>query len=725
MNKLILLGFLLFPSIGSYCMASDTTTLTLENIYRENLFEPERVEGFRSMEDGESYTVLKDGLYIIRYKYNGDTTGTVIFDYEELHNNSTGKIDDYAFNKQENSMLLVFNEHKIYRHSFSADYFIYDKINNTLEPLDSAGEEQLATFSPDGNRIAYVKDNNLFMKDLITGRKTQVTSDGEKNRIINGKPDWVYEEEFEFTKAFSWSSDGQKIAFYRFDESDVDEYEIPFYYGLYPDWYRYKYPKAGEKNSVITIKVYNVKDNSVKIMDTGEGTDIYIPRIKWTNDPDKLSIVRLNRLQNKMDILFADIVTGKSSLIYSETNKYYISERPGDYLTFVNDRNDFLIQSEQDGYNHLYLLNSQGKILNQVTKGNWEVSELLGYDEKDKVIYYAASEDSPLEQYVYAIHINGTGKHKLTEKKGTHEVTFSKGFHYYIDQYSNANKPPFFTLYKSSGELIRILEDNHRLKERLSANHFSPKEFLTVPAANGTKLNAYMIKPPGFDSTKHYPLFMYVYGGPGSQLVQDRWDSRLAWFELLAQQGYIVACVDNRGTGGRGQEFKKCTYLQLGKIETQDQIAATKYLSSLPYIDAGRIGIFGWSYGGYMSLLCLLKGVDVYKMGISVAPVTNWRFYDDIYTERYMRTPQENPDGYDTNSPLYLANVLKGKLLLIHGMADDNVHLQNSAEMIKRLVSANKQFEMQFYPNKNHSITGGNTSFHLYRRMTDFIFNNL
>jgi dipeptidyl-peptidase-4 len=563
------------------------------------------------------------------------------------------------------------------------------------------------------------------MKDLITGRKEQVTSDGEKNRIINGKPDWVYEEEFEFTKAYFWSPDGKKIAFYRFDESEVKEYQIPFYYSLYPDWFRYKYPKAGEKNSVITIKVYNVADNTTKVMDTGDETDIYIPRIKWTNDPNELSIVRLNRLQNEMDILFADVVSGKSRLIYSETNKYYFSERPGDYLTFVNNKNDFLIQSEKDGYNHLYLLNNQGKILNQVTKGNWEVSELLGYDAKNKVIYYAASEDSPLEQYVYAIHCDGTDKCKLTEKKGAHEVTFSKGYHYYIDQYSNANTPPFFTLHKSSGKLIRVLEDNHRLKERMSANHFSQKEFLTVPAANGTKLNAYMIKPPDFNPAKKYPLFIYVYGGPGSQLVQDRWDSRFAWFQLLASHGYIVACVDNRGTGGRGQEFKKCTYLQLGRIETEDQIAAAKYLSTLPYIDAGRIGIFGWSYGGYMSLLCLLKGADVYKMGISVAPVTNWRFYDDIYTERYMRTPQENPDGYDANSPLYLANELKGKLLLIHGMADDNVHLQNSAEMIKRLVAANKQFEMQFYPDKNHSITGGNTSFHLYRRMTDFIFRNL
>jgi len=567
-------------------------------------------------------------------------------------------------------------------------------------------------------------DNNMFIKNLENGNEQQITTDGLYNNIINGTTDWVYEEEFSFTKGFFWSPDGSKIAFYRFDESNVKEYQMTMWGDLYPEHYKYKYPTAGEDNSIIKILAYDLATKQTIEMDIGEDTDIYIPRIKWTKNSKKLSIQWMNRLQNELKILLADVTTGKTKIIYHETNKYYIDIT--DNLTFLEDNEHFIITSEQDGYNHIYLYDMEGNLNKQLTKGKWDVTEFIGVDEKKGLVYFISAETTPLNRELYVVKLNGSGKKKLSEKDGNNRVQFSKQFKYFINTYTNANTPANITVNSAKGDELRVLKDNLKLIETTEEYKFSPKEFFTFYTSEGVELNGWMIKPPDFDPAKKYPVLMYVYGGPGSQTVRNSWGGGNLWYQMLASKGIIIASVDNRGTGARGEEFKKMTYLQLGKYETIDQIEAAKYLISLGYVDRERIGIWGWSYGGYMSALCMTKGADYFSTGIAVATVTNWRYYDNIYTERFMRTPQENPDGYDDNSPINHVEKLKGNFLIIHGTADDNVHVQNSIELVTALVNADKQFEMQFYPNSNHGIyTGRNTTMHLYTRLTNFILENL
>ncbi|HSH50482.1 MAG TPA: alpha/beta fold hydrolase, partial [Bacteroidales bacterium] len=539
--------------------------------------------------------------------------------------------------------------------------------------------------------------------------------------------DWVYEEEFSFTRAFFWSPKGDKIAYYKFNESEVPVFNMTKYNSvLYPENYAYKYPKAGEKNSVVSIHVYDLNSGNTNTMDVGEETDQYIPRIKWTTENNKLVIIRENRLQNHIEILLANTDNRTSNVIYEEKNKYYIERIDDSYMTLTDDGEYFIINSEKDGWNHLYLYDINGKYINQITKGEWDVTDFIGLDSKTNTVFYQSAEESPLHRAVYSIKTDGSKKKKLSEKKGINRAVFSNGFKYYINYYANSKTPRYITLHNKKGKLIRVLEDNEKLKQTIKKYNFTPAEFLTISTPSSKwDLNAYMIKPPDFDPEKKYPMFMYLYGGPGSQSVLDNWSRSYAWFQMLAQKGYVVVCVDNRGTGGRGEEFKKMTYGQLGKYETIDQIEAAEYLSSLPYIDENRTGIWGWSYGGFMSTSCLFIGNNVFEMAIAVAPVTSWRYYDSIYTELYMGLPQDNPNGYDDNSPLNHADKLKGKYLLIHGTADDNVHFQNAIELSEKLVQENKQFEMQFYKDKNHGIYGGNTSYHLYTRMTNFILENL
>ncbi len=699
--------------------------ITLQDIWTKRIFSPVSVHSFKSMNDGIHYTVLEKRSKIVKYSYetgiSSDTSG--ILNTNQINSVNISAISEYEFSNDETKILLTADIEPIYRHSFKASYYIRDCKTKKITPLSENGKQQLATFSPDGKKIAFVRDNNLFIKDLITYKELQITNDGKYNEIINGAPDWVYEEEFSFSKAFAWSPDGEKIAYYKFDETRVKQFNMTVYGSLYPDWYKFKYPKAGEDNAVVNIHIYNLKSNTSIIIDTGNEKDQYIPRIKWTKDANILTILRLNRLQNKLEILFADATTGNSQVILTEENKYYIDI--DDDLTYLNDKKHFIFTSEKDGYNHIYLYDMNGNLIRQITNGKWDVTKFIGYNNEDSVLYYISAEYSPLQRDVYSINIQGTDKKKLSSRQGTNNATFSNGYKYFINEHTDANTPVYITLHDSKGKLIRVLEENTELKETIKDYGFSKKEFFKFTTSENVVLNAWMIKPLDFDENKKYPVFIYVYGGPGSQTVTDAWDRNIAWHQLLAQKGYIIVSVDNRGTGGRGEEFKKCTYLQLGKFETIDLIEAAKYLASLHYVDASRIGIQGWSYGGYLSTLCITKGADFFKAAVAVAPVTNWRYYDTIYTERFLRTPQENPDGYDDNSPINFVEKLKGKYLLIHGTADDNVHFQNTMELVKKLVDANKAFNMQFYPDKNHGIYGGNTRLHLFTKITDFILENL
>lgn len=712
---------LLLSAIASYGQ-QNKKDITLESIFKEGQFYQRSVYGLRSMKDGDHYTTLEEGKKIVKYAYKSGKEEETIFNLDKIKSDFS-HFSNYQFSPNEQKILLQANTESVYRRSFTATFYIFDRKSEELYPLSKGTRQQLAFFSPNGEKVAFVRDNNLFYTDLTNKKETQITTDGKYNHIINGTTDWVYEEEFAITKGLSWSPEGDKIAFFRFDEGHVKQFNMNmFNRQLYPINYTFKYPKAGEANAFVTIHVYDLNSDKTTQMDTGEEKDQYIPRIKWTQDNNKLAIIRMNRMQNHLDILLANSKNGETEVLYSENNKYYISQIDDNYATFLEDGKHFVINSEKDGYNHFYLYNMDGELVNQITKGNWEATDLLGIDEKQERLYYISAEQSPLQRAVYAIDLDGTNKEKLSEQEGTNYAVFSDGFKYYINYYSNANTPNYITLHGKKGKLIRVLEDNQHLKDNLEAYGFTKKEFFTINTPSSKwDLNAYMLKPANFDENKEYPLFMFLYGGPGSQQVLDSWSGRMPWFQLLAQQGYLVVCVDNRGTGARGEEFKKMTYGQLGKYETIDQIEAAQYLSKLPYVDENRTGIFGWSYGGFMSSSCLFKGNDVFEMAIAVAPVTNWRFYDSIYTERFMGLPQENADGYDDNSPINFCDKLNGDYLLIHGTGDDNVHVQNSIELIESLVQHNKQFQMQFYPDKNHGIYGGNTSLHLYTRMTDFI----
>jgi dipeptidyl-peptidase-4 len=678
------------------------------------------------MKDGEHYTTLEDGRRIVKYAYaTGQSVDTLLLADE----NTMGGIDriaGYELSADEQQMLVSTNVQPIYRRSSRADFYVWNIAARTITPVSDNGAQQLATFSPDGRNVAFVRDNNLYIR-AIGGQEVAVTTDGARNEIINGAPDWVYEEEFAFAKAFAWSPDSRRIAWMRFDEREVPVFRMDEYADrLYPDWYSFKYPKAGEKNSVVSVHIYDVQDRSVRTVDIGADREQYIPRIQWTANPAQLCVLRLNRLQNRADLLLADAATGNTRTLHTETNRRYISEPDGQPVGFTPDGKYFYMFSERSGYRHLYLHDmATGREIRPITAGSYDVAALLGYHSAIERFYYTAADESPLRRNIYSVGVDGKKPVKISTRQGMNSAIFSSNYQYFINEYSNANTPLQVGLYNAKGQLLRMLEDNTSLAAKSKEYGFVPKELMTIETQAGVRLNAYMLKPANMQPGKRYPLMMFVYGGPGSQQVLDGWDGAMPWKQMLVQKGYIVACVDNRGTGLRGEEFRKCTYLQLGKLETQDQMDAALHFGRLPYVDAARIGIFGWSYGGYMSSLCLTVGADVFKLGIAVAPVTNWRFYDTVYTERYMRTPQENPTGYDNNSPIGHAAKLKGKLLLIHGSADDNVHFQNTMAFAEKLVQADRQFSMHVYPDKNHGISGGNTSMHLYTLMTDYILTHL
>jgi len=714
----LITGFLM-----SYNSLAQEKLIQLEDIWASRTFSPEWVWGINSMNDGVHYSSLNYGeenVYVTEYSYEtGDSVATIV-DSKNLEGIS---FDAYQFSDNEQKVLLPTETESIYRHSTRSKFYVYDRATKTSTAL-STDKQRLAKFSPDATKVAFVRANNIFIKDLNSTIETQITNDGEPNKIINGATDWVYEEEFAFDNGFQWNATGTKIAFYRFNEEAVPEFSMDEFTGLYPSQNKFKYPKAGEANSTVEIYIYDTNtratvEAAIKIVD-----EFYIPRIKWTKDENVLSVQRMNRHQNNLDFILVNATDGSSETIFTETDDAYIDVT--DNLTFLNDGSHFVWTSEKSGYNHIYLYNLKGKQVRKITKGAFDVTDFYGIDEATNTVYFASAERSAMHRDVYAVQLNGKKKRVLTTKTGTNAATFSTSYKYFINEHSNANTPNYFSLFDAQGNEVRTLKDNAGLNATLSEYALSKKEFFNFDTSEGVNLNGWMMKPHDFDADKKYPVFMYLYGGPGSQQVTDAWGgSNFLWYQMLTQQGYIVACVDNRGTGARGSEFKKCTYQQLGKLETVDQIEANRYLANLPYVDGSRIGIFGWSYGGYMSSLCLLKGADDFKMAIAVAPVTNWRYYDSIYTERYMRTPQENASGYDDNSPINHVSKLKGKYLLIHGSADDNVHYQNTMEMTNALVNANKDFDMFIYPNKNHGIYGGYTRLHLFRKMTNFIHENL
>ncbi len=700
--------------------------ITVDDIYR-GTFRTKGMDELQAMKNTNQYTVLNsDKVY--------KTMQIDLYDFATLKKVNTlldtknfkelDEIDSYTFSGNEKMLLIANHSDKIFRHSFLADYFLFNLETKQLTKLLDY-KIQEPTFSPDGSRIAFAKENNLFVYDIATKTTSQITTDGKKNSIINGITDWVYEEEFAFVRAFDWSADGSKLAYIKFDESEVPEFSMNIYGDdLYPVTNAFKYPKAGEKNASVSLHLFDVKAKATKEVNLKNYTDFYIPRIKWTNDANELSVQILNRHQDNLDLLFVDGTTAKSKIIMNEKDKAYIDIT--DNLTFLKD-NSFIWTSEKDGFNHIYLYDKSGKQINQITKGNWEVTSYYGLDEKNKTIYYQSVENGSINRDIYKINLDGKNKVRLSNATGTNSATFSPNFQFYINSFSSATMPPTFTLNESkSGKLVQTIVSNESVLEKLKAYDLPSKDYFVLKTEKGNDLNAWMIKPKDFDANKKYPVFMYQYSGPGSQQVDNTWNAYDDyWFFMLSQQGYIIACVDGRGTGFKGADFKKCTQKQLGKLEVEDQIDAAKAIGNYSFVDKTRIGIFGWSYGGFMSSNCILKGNYVFKMAIAVAPVTNWRYYDSIYTERYLQTPQENASGYDTNSPINFVNQLKGKFLLIHGSADDNVHVQNSMKMIEALVQANKQFDWAIYPDKNHGIYGGMTRIQLYNKMTSFIKENL
>tara|TARA_A100001037_G_scaffold67359_1_gene59782 strand:- start:1587 stop:3743 length:2157 start_codon:yes stop_codon:yes gene_type:complete len=700
---------------------SQNKKITLENIWKDYEFYPKYINGFNSMNDGNYFSRIENidtNQEISKYEFKTGKKISALFNSRDF---DIKKISKYTFSQDEKKLLLATETESIYRYSKKSIYYVYNIHTDKLKMLHK-DKLMHATFSPDGEKVAYVRANNLYIYDINKQTEVQITKDGNRNNIINGASDWVYEEEFGLVRAFEWSPDNRKIAYYKFDETHVKEFSMDvFNQNLYPSQEVFKYPKAGEANSTVGIYTYDLGDNKSSYIYTEKDYEYY-PRIKWSNNPDLLIIYGMNRHQNTLDFIVANTKEKTNYVLFSETDNYYIDIH--DNLTFIE--NDYFIwTSEKSGFNHIYLKGLDGSE-EQLTDGNWEVIEFYGVDSDKMRLFYSSTKDGSINRSIYLLDIASKTSLKLNELDGMNSASFSSDMKYYMNSYETANTPPRFSLHKANGIEIKVVEDNSDFNAKLEKYIISKKEFFSITTSEEVELNTWMIKPPDFDKNKKYPLFMVVYGGPGSQQVINSWGwNNFFWHQHLAQKGYVVACVDNRGTGGKGAEFKKMTYQQLGKFETIDQIEAAKYFSNLEYIDKNRIGIQGWSYGGYMSSLAITKGSEYFDLAIAVAPVTNWRYYDNIYTERYMRTPQENASGYDDNSPINHVDKLKGEYLLIHGAADDNVHVQNSYEMISALVKANKQFDLFIYPDKNHGIYGGNTRYHLYKKMTDFILDNL
>lgn len=699
---------------------------------------PEGIRGIKPTLDGEHYTrISPDRKKIVKYSFKTGQEVATVFDVTTARDCNLRTFDDYIMSPDESRILIQTETKPIYRHSFTAVYHIFNVRNNTLEPLSENGPQQVPLFSPDGNQIAFVRNNNIYLVKLLFGNsESQVTTDGKFNHVLNGIPDWVYEEEFGFNRAFDFSADSKMLAYIRFDESQVPMYSFPWYkgmapameeYDVYPGAYQYKYPMPGVDNSKVTVHTFDIKSKVTRQMDLPLDADGYIPRIKFTDDENTLAIMTLNRHQNRFDLYFANPRSTLCKLAVRDEEERYIKENTYSAIAFYPTH--FVMMSERDGYNHLYLYTAAGNLVKQITQGKYEVKNFLGWDRKSNTFYYTSNEESPLRTAIYKIDTKGR-KTKLSTREGTNSAIFSKNLKYYINTFSNIQTPTVITINDNNGKTLTTLVDNRKLNERLAGVVLPTKEFFTFTTSDGTELNGWMMKPADFDPAKKYPVIMHQYSGPGSQQVLDRWATGSrgdgGMFEAyMADRGFISVCVDGRGTGGRGADFEKCTYLNLGVKEARDQVETALYLGTLPYIDARNIGIWGWSFGGYNTLMSMSEGTPVFKAGVAIAAPSDWRFYDSVYTERFMRTPKENAEGYDAASAIKRADKLHGELLLMHGTADDNVHLRNAAEYSEALVQADKQFDMHIYTNRNHGIYGGNTTKHLLTRVTEFFIENL
>ena len=701
-------------------------------------FRAEGIQGVIPMADGEHYTQMNaEGTQIIKYSFRTGQQVEVVFDVAKARECTFKRFDGYTFSPDGSKILIRTETQPIYRHSYKAVHYLYTIKRNIVEKLSEGGPQQSPVFSPDGNMVAFVRDNNIFLVKMLYGNsESQVTEDGKFNHVLNGIPDWVYEEEFSFATALEFSPDNTMLAFIRFDESEVASFTFPIFAGqaphysaleTYPGAYTYKYPKAGEANSKVSVHTFDIKSKVTRKMKLPLDPDGYIPRIRFTQDAAKLAIMTLNRNQNRFDLYFADPRSTLCKLVLRDESPYYINESVFDNIMFYPQNFSFI--SEKDGYSHLYWYSMGGNLVKQVTKGKFEVKRFIGWDAATNTFYFESNEESPLRTAVYKTDKKG-GRIKLSEKAGTNSAIFSSNLKYFMNTYSSLQTPAVITLNDNTGKVLKTLVTNQKLKETLAQYQLPKKEFFTFRTSQGTELNGWMIKPANFNESKKYPVLLYQYSGPGSQEVVDKWGiggdrGGIGWDAYMASKGYVIVCVDGRGTGGRGAEFAKCTYLNLGVKEAQDQVETAKHMAAQPYVDKSRIGIWGWSFGGYMTIMSMSEGTPVFKAGAAVAAVTDWRFYDTVYVERFMRTPQQNAEGYKAGSAFTRAANLNGRLLLVHGMADDNVHFQNCAEYSECLVQADKQFDMQVYTNRNHGIYGGNTRYHLFTRLTEFFLNNL
>ena len=734
-RKFIFLFFCLCCLAG---FAQGGKALDLKEI-NSGKFSPENIYGVVPMPDGEHYTQRNaEGTQIVKYSFRTGEPVEVVFDVAKARECPFKKFDSYQFSPDGSKILIATETTPIYRHSYTAVHYLYpvkrnDKgvtTNNIVEKLSDGGPQQAPVFSPDGNLVAFVRDNNIFLVKLLYGNsESQVTEDGKLNSVLNGIPDWVYEEEFGFNRALEFNADNTMLAYVRFDESEVPSYTFPLFAGEaprnnalqdYPGEYTYKYPKAGYPNSKVSVHTFDIKSKVTRQVKLPIDADGYIPRIRFTQDPNKLAIMTLNRHQNRFDMYFADPRSTVCKLALRDESPYYINENVFDNIRFYPDNFSFV--SDKSGYPHLYWYSMNGNLIKQVTNGNYEVKSFIGWNPDTNEFYYTSNEESPMRQAVYKIDRKGK-KVKLSNQQGTNSPIFSSSMKYFMNKFTSLDTPMLITLNDNTGKVLKTLVTNDKLKEKLAGYAIPQKEFFTFKTTEGVDLNGWVMKPGNFDPSKRYPVLMFQYSGPGSQQVLDKWG--ISWETYMASLGYIVACVDGRGTGGRGSEFQKCTYLNLGVKEAKDQVEAATYLGGLPYVDKGRIGIWGWSFGGYMTIMSMSEGTPVFKAGVAVAAPTDWKYYDTVYTERFMRTPKENAEGYKAASAFSRADNLHGNLLLVHGMADDNVHFQNCTEYAEHLVQLGKQFDMQVYTNRNHGIYGGNTRNHLYTKLTNFFLNNL
>ena len=733
MKKLSILCMMLCLSV----FFGNAQVVTLQEV-ANGAYRTEGISGIKPMLDGEHYTqISRDRKKIVKYSFKTGKEVATVFDVSTARDCTIKSFDDYIMSPDESRILIQTETKPIYRRSFTAVYYIFNVRNNTMEALSEGGPQQVPLFSPDGNQIAFVRNNNIYLVKLLFGNsESQITEDGKYNEVLNGIPDWVYEEEFGFNRAFDFSADSKMLAYIRFDESKVPMYSFPMYqgmnpsldqYAVYPGSYDYKYPMPGVDNSKVSVHTFDIKSKVTRKLDLPLDEDGYIPRIQFTKDENTLAIMTLNRHQNRFDLYFANPRSTLCKLVVRDEAEQYIKEEAYGNMTFY--ANNFVMMSEKDGFNHLYLYSAGGNLIKQITKGKFEVKSFLGWDEKTNTYYYSSNEESPLRTAIYKIDAKGR-KTKLSSREGTNQAIFSMSMKYYINTFTNLATPPVITINDNTGKTLTTLVDNKKLAQKVASMNLPSKEFFTFTTSDGVQLNGWMMKPANFDASKKYPVIMHQYSGPGSQQVIDRWNigSRGdgGMFEAyMADHGFISVCVDGRGTGGRGSDFEKCTYLNLGVKEARDQVETALYLGTLPYIDSKNIGIWGWSFGGYCTLMSMSEGTPAFKAGVAVAAPSDWRYYDTVYTERFMRTPKENMEGYQASSAMTRASQLNGELLLIHGTADDNVHLRNASEYSEALVQADKQFDMHIYTNRNHGIRGGNTTKHLLTRVTEFFIEHL